>query len=80
MKLMTEFWDWVDTRAVVRRVMTLGTFALTVWTIWWATEFAEASPRPGSDIAMIIGAVMVPINWLMGHLFTWYSKARGGNA
>lgn len=73
---MSSFWDWVDRRAVVRRVMTLGTFAMTMVTIWWAMRFAMESPRSGADVAMIIGAVMVPVNGLQGYIFGAYVKGR----
>lgn len=73
---MSAFWDWVDKRAVVRRVMTLGTFAMTMWTIWWAMWFAMESTRSGADVAMIIGAVMVPVNSLQGYIFGAYAKGR----
>lgn len=76
MKLATAFWDWVDRRAVVRRIMTLGTFAMTVWVIQWAMDFASASPRSGADVAMILGAIMVPLNALQGFMFASYAKGR----
>jgi hypothetical protein len=73
-KLLTDFWDWVDERMVVRRLMTIGTFLMTMWAIKWAMEFALSSPRPGADIAMIIGAVMVPVNSLLGYMFSVYTS------
>lgn len=76
MKYLTAFWDFVDSRAIVRRVMTLGTFALTVHVIVWAVWFATTSPRTGAEIAVIIGAVMVPVNVLQGYMFARYSQAR----
>src|SRR5512139_4320892 len=75
-KYVSQFWDFVDSRAVVRRIMTLGTFAMTVWVIQWAMVFASGSPRPGSDVALILGAIMVPLNALQGFLFAHYSKGR----
>jgi hypothetical protein len=74
--MMTKFWDFIDDRFVIRRVMTLGTFAMTVYVIWWATEFATTSARAGADIAMIIGAIGVPLNTLMGYLFSAYNTGR----
>lgn len=76
MKYLTAFWDFVDTRAVVRRIMTLGTFSLTVHVIVWAVWFATTSPRSGGDIALIIAAVMGPVNVLQGYMFARYSQAR----
>jgi hypothetical protein len=76
MKWLTDFWNFVDSRAIVRRVMTLGTFVMTVWVIRWAMDFASTSPRTGSDVALILGAIMVPLNALQGFLFAHYSKGR----
>lgn len=73
---MSAFWDWVDNRAIVRRVMTIGTFLMTMWVIWWCMKFAMESPRSGSDIAMIIGAIVVPVNGLQGYIFGAYVKGR----
>lgn len=76
MKPLTVFWDWVDTRLVVRRILTLGTFAMTVWVIQWAMIFAYDTSHSGTEVAMIIGAVMVPLTALQGYLFSAYSKGR----
>ena len=76
MKYITAFWDWVDNRVVVRRILTLGTFVMTVWAIQWAMVFAYHMPRSGAEVAMIISAVMVPLATLQGYLFSAYSKGR----
>lgn len=76
MSAVTKFWDFIDSRSVVRRIMTLGTFFMTMWVIWWAMGFATTSPRSGADVAMIIGAIMVPVNALQGYLFGAYAKGR----
>jgi len=76
MNRATAFWDWVDRRAVVRRVMTLGTFVMTVWVIQWAMGYASTSPRDGSEVAMILGAIMVPLNALQGFMFARYAMGR----
>lgn len=73
---MVNVMAWIDRYRIVRRVMTLGTFATTIWAIAWAMQFASASPRAGSDVAMIIGAVLVPVNSLLGYMFSSYSKGR----
>jgi hypothetical protein len=73
-KLLIDFWDWVDNRMVIRRIMTIGTFLMTMWAIKWSMEYAFASTRPGTDIAMVIGAVMVPVNSLLGYMFSVYTS------
>lgn len=67
---------FIDQHMIIRRLMTLGTFAMTMWVIWWAMEFASTSPRSGSDVAMIIGAIGAPLNALMGYLFAVYNQGR----
>ncbi len=74
--MIANFWRVIDERMLIRRLMTLGTFAMTMWVIWWAMGFAASSPRSGSDVAMIIGAIMVPLNTLMGYLFAAYNQGR----
>lgn len=69
-------WDWIENRQLIRRIMTLGTFVMTMWVIWWAMGFASSSPRTGGDVAMIIGAIMVPVNALQGYLFGAYASGR----
>ena len=74
---MNWLWDWIENRQLIRRIMTLGTFAMTMWVIGWAMYFAMTSPRTGAEVAMIIGAIMVPVNALQGYLFGAYSTGRG---
>ncbi len=73
---MDKFFEYVDKYMLIRRVMTLGTFAITIWAIWWAMEFAMSSTRAGADVAMIIGAILVPVNSLQGYMFGSYSRGR----
>ncbi len=73
---MDKFFEYIDKYMLIRRVMTLGTFATTIWAIWWAMLFAMDSTRPGTDVAMIIGAVLVPVNSLQGYMFGSYSRGR----
>lgn len=72
-----NFWDFIDQRMILRRIMTLGTFAMTMYVVWWAMSFATTSTRPGADVAMIIGAIGAPLNALMGYLFVVYNQGRG---
>lgn len=73
---LTEFWDFIDTRFVVRRIMTFGTFLMTLYVIWWAMGFVEVTTRTGSEVSLIIAAVMVPLNTLMAYLFAIYTQGR----
>ncbi len=70
------FWDWIDKRQidahVVAAIILYGTIKIT----HWAMHFASDSPRPGLEIAAIIGAVMVPWSALQGAVVSFYFKTR----
>jgi hypothetical protein len=76
MSIFDAFWNWVDERCVVRRVVLF----VTLWMTWeayqWAAEFAQAADRPGTDVAAIIAAVTAPISLLQGAVFKVYSEGR----
>jgi len=67
--------DFIDRRYITRRVMALGTFAIVIKAILWSFDFAQTSPRSGTDIAAILAAIMVPLNALMGYMFGQYAQA-----
>jgi len=69
-------WDWIDRRQIIRRVMVLGTYWLTIHTILWMSEFAEKTDRTGADISVIFGAIGVPLTMLFGVMFTQYQGHR----
>lgn len=74
---MTKFWDWIDTRGIVRRVV-LG---VAVWMTWrvsvWAMGYAEASDKPGVEVAAIIAAATAPVTLFAGSVFKAYVESRG---
>lgn len=76
MTVLDRFWNWIDDRCVVRRLVLL----VTLWMTWecyqWAAEFAQTTDRTGMDIAAIIGAVTAPISLLQGAVFKVYSEGR----
>lgn len=72
-----SFWNFVDSRAIVRRV-TLG---VTLWMTWksftWATVFAASyQVGAGVDMGAVIAAVTAPIAALQGYVFKVYSDGR----
>lgn len=71
-----KFWDWLDTRGVIRRAV-LG---VAIWMTWevthWAMAFAEHSVRPGVDLAAVIAAVSAPATALGGYVFKAYLDSR----
>ena len=79
MKYVVNFLDFIDTRAVIRRIV-LG---VTLWMTWesytWAATFAEsavAHGKTGMDYAALIAAVTLPISALQGYVFKVYAEGR----
>ena len=57
----------------VIRPLVLGvTVWLTYQSFTWGVDFADHSTRAGSDVAMILGAVMVPVSALQTFIFKLY--------
>lgn len=73
---MNRFWDWVDRRRIVHRLMLF----ITLWMTWeafhWATMYASTVEISGMDAAAIIAAVTAPISALQGYVFKVYSESR----
>jgi hypothetical protein len=74
---MVKFWDWIDRRAIIRRVVLF----VTLWMTWrafnWAGEYASSvNNLSGMDIAAIIAAVTAPITYLQAAVFKIYSEGR----
>lgn len=73
---MTRFWDWIDQRGIVRRIV-LG---MAVWMTWratvWATAFAAASDKPGLEVAAIIAAATAPLTLFTAAVFKAYVESR----
>ena len=75
--MITRLWDWVDNRAVVRRIV-LG---VTVWatidvSVFVAWDFALHSPYDGLGTAAVIAAITAPLAALQGFAFASYTKGR----
>lgn len=75
--MIKRFWDWVDGRAVVRRLV----LAVTVWatidvTVFVAWDFAAHSPYDGVGTAAVIAAITAPLAALQGFAFASYTKGR----
>ena len=73
---MTRFWDFVDERGIVRRIV-LG---VAIWMTWrvslWATAFAVTSDKPGLEVAAIIAAATAPVTLFAGAVFKAYVESR----
>lgn len=58
--------EMLDRPYVVRRILLLWLLIVSSVVIWWVFRFAYNSPRPGMEVAAIIGAVNTPLCFLFG--------------
>jgi len=73
---LEAFQDWIDTRAVIRRVVLFFTLFMTYYGVAMAWKFASASPFDGIGTAAVIAAVLAPIAALQGAAFQNYTGSR----
>jgi hypothetical protein len=76
---LTKFWDFLDTRGVIRRVV-LG---IAIYMLWvqanWANEYALTALALGksdASIAAIVAAISAPATMLVGYVFKNYLDSR----
>ncbi len=70
------FWNWLDSRMIVRRILLIAT-AVLVWDSYaWCKHFAETTTRDGLQIAAIIAAVTGPVTVLLKFVLDNYSEAK----
>lgn len=74
---MKALLDFLDNRAVIRRIVLF----VTLWMTWrgfeWAGQFASTTPKSGLEVAAIITAVTAPVAALQAAVFKVYSSSRG---
>lgn len=69
-------WNFVDNRAVVRRVAFVWVLWMTSEVIYWAMGFAGAHPEmDGLKLAAILGAVLTPWSAMQAAIFKFYSDS-----
>lgn len=73
---MTLIWDWIDSRAIVRRLVLVFTLWMTYYGVHKAWLFASASPFDGVGTAAVIAAILAPIAALQGFAFANYTTRR----
>lgn len=76
---INKIFDWVEFRldqGWTRRAYLFVSIVTTLQMVFWAQDFAVTSPRTGADIAMIIGAIGVPLSTLTGFAFSNYLTSR----
>ena len=78
--MITRLFIWIETRFDDGGWMRKAYLALASLMTWnfviWSQNFAMTSPRPGADIAMIIGAIGVPLSAVTGFAFREYLESR----
>lgn len=75
--MIERFWDFIDRRMIIRRVVLLFTLYMTYYGVQTAWKFAETSHFDGIGTAAVITAVLAPIAALQGFAFANYASARG---
>lgn len=61
-----------------RRVAMLYVFAMVTYVTVWSCGYAYSSALPGGEIALVVGAVQLPITALLAYMFGEYNKAKRG--
>ena len=72
----SQFWDWIDKRAIDKHVVALAVLVGTIKITDWAMTYASASTRPGLEVAAIIAAVVGPYMALQAAAIAFYFKSR----
>ena len=76
MHLVKSFLDFIDQRAVVRRLVLIATVWMTWRSFLWAAEYADQTVLSGTEAGLIIAAVTAPIAALQGFIFKVYADGR----
>lgn len=74
--LSKRFWDWVDERYIVRRILLGVTTWLAIDSYFWAAHFAEATTKTGAEVGLIIAAVTGPVSLLLAQVAKLYGDGR----
>lgn len=76
---LTQFWDFIDTRGVIRRAV----LAVIIWMNWVAGEHAYeyaltalAVGKTDAGVGAVIAAFTAPAALLAGYVFKTYAEAR----
>jgi hypothetical protein len=77
----TRWWDFVDSRGVVRRLV-LGFSLVMLWdAAKWGMAYADSALAMGktdASIAAIMAAAGAPATLLAGYVFKQYLESRAG--
>ena len=76
---LTKFWNFIDTRGVIRRIVLGSTMWMTFWVSFRATELAMRAlelDRLTAVIPTTIATITLPIITLGGYVFKVYLDSR----
>jgi hypothetical protein len=73
---VSAFWDFVDNRGVIRRLVLLAAIVMTWRVSLWAMEFAGLCKLSGVEAAALIAAVTAPVTLFASSVFKNYIEAR----
>lgn len=76
---LVKFWDFVDNRGVIRRIVLGVAMWMTFWVSFKMTEFAFAAlaaDKLSGNIPLIIASITAPIVALGGYVFKAYLDSR----
>lgn len=71
-----QFWDFIDKRQIDAQIYSGIILGLSIKITVWAMHFAIHSDRPGTDIAAILAAVLVPWSGLQTMALKFHLDAR----
>lgn len=78
--MLTKFWDFIDTRGVIRRIVLFAAMWMTFWISYRMTEFAFAALSAGKisdgNLVLMVTAIFAPIVGLGGYVFKAYLDSR----
>jgi hypothetical protein len=72
----TRWWDFIDSRQIVRRIAFFVLLAMTWNSFTWAMEFVSTTTKSGAEVGLMVAAVTVPIGYLQKAIVELYNEAR----
>ncbi len=72
----TRWWDFIDSRQIVRRIAFFTLLWMTIESFFWAMRFIETTTKSGAEVGLMVAAVTVPIGYLQKAIVELYNEAR----
>jgi len=74
---LSDFWEFIDKRDIDKHTLVWAVYALTGYSVYWSMEFVWEHPdKPGIEIGVIVGAVNLPLSWVLTKVTDFYFRAR----